>query len=153
MIETVGRFTFVVLVIFAALMFASTFSSEYDVPSFGGDVSTVFVPRIYLVILLLLSVLALCTKDTTPPSEVETRASDRRLITVVAIAAATGFAMLYVGFVIATIPGFFLFCFAFGYRKLAWLVLFSILAPLVVWFLFNDLLELPLPRSPWFTVI
>ena len=36
----------------------------------------------------------------------------KRLVTVSAIGAVTGFAMLWVGFVIAAIPGFFAFCYA-----------------------------------------
>ena len=146
--------TFGLLVAVALALFASTFSDEYDLPAFGGDVSTVFMPRVFLAVWIVLSGLAFWETLAAPRDGGE---GDRpkvalgQLLTVMAIAVATAVGMLTVGFLLALVPGFFLFCWAFGYRRVVPLAVISLLGPVGTWLLFIHLFELPLPQSPWFT--
>jgi len=149
-----NRLTYTILLILPIFLFVSTYSDIYNVPSFGGDVSTVFVPRVYLVLWIVLSFLAFFTSrnslgESTEASSMDTFSFTKLLLSTI-ISVATAFAMVSFGFILATIPGFFLFCWTFGYRKLWVLIIISIVAPLALWFIFNNFLQLPLPRSPWF---
>ena len=145
------RAVFLILLVAAALLFASTFAAEYDTPSFGGDVSTVFTPRIFLGLVLVLSAAAFFGRR---PAAEEESAGDgfrvARLLAVVAIVAIASLALPHAGFVLVMTPCLFLFCWTFGYRKIVTLSAISVLGVLAIWFLFNGVLELPLPRSPWF---
>ena len=136
----------------AALLFAATFSDRFDVPTFGGDVGPAFAPRAYLIVWMGLSAISLvqAVRGTEPAGE---GANLRKLLSVAAIACGTGYAMTVIGFVFATVPGFFLFCWAFGYRKPVILALLSVAGPLLIWALFTYVFELLLPRSPWFHMI
>ncbi len=127
-----------------------TFSPAFDVPTFGGDVGPAFAPRGYLIAWIVLALIILVQARQANPAPLSDYGDMRRLLAVVAIGVATGFAMLWVGFVIAAIPGFFAFAYALGYRRLGVLITLSIAAPLAIWALFTFGFELLLPRSPWF---
>ena len=140
------------LLIAAASFFAVTFTDQFDVPTFGGDVGPAFAPRGYLLVWMALaatSVLQALREKDEAPLEVNLR----QLVSVAAVAGATGYAMTVVGFVFSTVPGVFLFCWAFGYRKPIMLAVLSLAAPLTIWALFTYVFELLLPRSPWFHLI
>ena len=146
--------TIIILLLVAGVgLFLSTFSSEYDIPAFSGDVGTVFVPRIYLILWVALSLLVLLQMRSSPEEEKREETltfSAARLCMIIGIAAATAVAMLTIGFVFGLIPGFILFCWAFGYRRPLVLILISVVGTLGIWVLFNSVFELPLPKSPWF---
>ncbi len=139
-----------VLLLIGIGLFSMTFSSSFDVPTFGGDVGPAFAPRGYLVVWIVLAGITLTQALRTETEPISPVGDIGRLLTVSAIGAATGFAMLWIGFVLAAIPGFFTFCYALGYRRPVTLVLLSIAAPLAIWALFTFGFELLLPRSPWF---
>ncbi len=150
------RIVFAVIALAAAALFGSTFSEEYDVPSFGGDVSTVFTPRIFLGLVFLLSLLLLITAKASGETEASGdktlrigAAELRRLLAVGAVCLAVALALPHAGFVAAAAPGMFLFCLFFGYRGWTTLTLTSVLGPFAVWYLFSRLLELPLPETDW----
>lgn len=154
---TLNRLTLGVLILLPAILFATTFSAEYDVATFGGDVSTVFVPRIFLIVWFGLAIWAMidnfrATSDGNENAEGESQPSLGRLLIIALITIITAVAMLYIGFVLAAIPGYFLFCWAFGYRKPIPLLIISIISVLTTWVIFNNVLELVLPHSPWFTL-
>lgn len=147
---TFDRLVFTVIALAAAALFASTFSPDYDVPSFGGDVSTVFTPRIFLALIFLLSVLLLVTGTASgDPRERLTSREVVKLLGVAAVSLVVAFALPGAGFVAAASPGMFLFCLLFGYRRLPVLILNSLIGPFAVWYLFSRLLELPLPDTNW----
>lgn len=148
--RTLGIGVSSVLLIAAIGLFALTFTDQFDVPTFGGDVGPAFAPRGFLLVWIVLAVVSI-VNDVRSLYDVSPDPIHRgQLLGVVVIAVATGFAMVNIGFVFATVPGFFLFGWAFGYRKLAVLALVSVVAPLVIWALFTFGFELPLPSSPWF---
>lgn len=147
---TFDRSVFALIALAAAGLFGSTFSADYDVPSFGGDVSTVFTPRIFIALIFLLSVFLLITRKAAgAPREHVSRREVTKLLGVAAVSLAVAFALPEAGFVATASPGMFLFCLLFGYRRLPVLVLNSLIGPFAVWYLFSRLLELPLPETNW----
>lgn len=140
------------LLAIAAALFAATFSDQFDVPTFGGDIGPAAVPRAFLIVWMALSAavmfIALRSDDRSRIS-----ANIPKLLAVAAIVCGTGLAVMTVGFVFAAIPGFFLFCWAFGYRRPVLLAVLSVAGPLLIWALFTYGFELLLPRSPWFHMI
>ena len=139
-----------VLFVAAILIFAVTFSDQFDVPTFGGDVGPAFAPRGFLVTWMVLAAIATWTAVKSPRDEDAEELHFGQLAGVVVVTLATALGMINIGFVFATIPGFFLFCLAFGYRNLPILLVVSVVAPVAIWALFIFGFELPLPRSPWF---
>ena len=137
-----------VLLAVAAALFAVTFSDQFDVPTFGGDVGPAFAPRVYLLVWMGLAATTL-VQAVRAGARDAVGANPRKLLPVALIACATSYAMTEIGFVFATVPGFFLFCWAFGYRKPVLLVPLSVAGPLLIWAVFTFVFELPLPRSPW----
>ena len=138
------------LLIAAIALFSLTFTEQFDVPTFGGDVGPAFATRGYLLVWMGLALYATVMAVRTSPEEGGEPVRFGQLFLVVAIAAGTAVAMINIGFVFAIMPGFFLFCWAFGYRKPLQLALISIAGPVAVWTLFTFGFELLLPRSPWF---
>ncbi len=141
------------LLIVAIALFALTFTDQFDVPTFGGDVGPAFAPRGFLLVWMGLAAVTTFLAARRAPGEPTEPVRLGQLIVVVLIAAGTGFAMITIGFVFAMVPGFFLFCWAFGYRKVVQLTVISIAGPLAVWALFTFGFELLLPRSPWFHIL
>ena len=131
-------------------LLSMTFSPAFDVPTFGGDVGPAFAPRGYLVVWIGLAAITLYQARNASSEPLSNYGDIGRLVLVVVIGVLTGFAMLWVGFVLAAIPGFFAFTYALGYRRIGFLILLSIAAPLAIWVLFTFGFELLLPRSPWF---
>ena len=134
-------------------LFAMTFSDQFDVPTFGGDVGPAFAPRGFLAFWFLFALISVVQAVRSAPDGEAAKVRPKQLLAVVAITLATGYAVTKIGFYFAAVPGFFLFCLAFGYRNLLILGLLSIVAPLLIWALFTFGFELLLPRSPWFNQI
>lgn len=141
-----------VLLIVPILLFLVTLTDTFDVPTFGGDVGPAFAPRAFLVVWAVLAAIAVyqaAASRTSTEKPGDSNVNTTQLFLVMLITIATGVGMTYIGFVFAAIPGFFLFCLAFGYRKIPLLVVLSILCPLAIWAIFTYGFELLLPRSPW----
>ena len=134
----------------AALLFASSFSSDYAVEALFGDVSTVFVPRLFLIAWMALAALVFQRGFAGPEIEGLPEVAWRRLGLVASVGVLTGLGMLTIGFLLSTIPGLFAFVWFYGYRKPVPLALVSLLLPLTVWLIFVEVFQLPLPQSPWF---
>ncbi len=146
----------VLLLVIPVILFGVTFSDDFDVFTFGGDVGPAFAPRVYFVVWFVLAIMA-CRYAFRPADETVPDTPEkfdlRQLYYVMAIAVATGYGMITIGFVFATVPGFFLFCWAFGYRKLVPLGIISVTGPLAIWALFTFGFQLILPKSPWFHIM
>ncbi len=139
-----------VLFLVAALIFATTFSEQYASEPLGGDVSTVFMPRIFLLAWMFFAVLIFFMDEKGDGKRTFPRVDWRRLGAISLVSLIIAIAMLNAGFLIATIPGLWVFTWIFGYRKPVPLTVLSIVLPIAVWFLFSDVFLLPLPSSPWF---
>lgn len=150
MLLTYDRIVFAVIALAAVALFGSTFSPDYDIPSFGGDVSTVFTPRIFLALIFLLAVfLMIAGKPSSDREPGLSKTEVTKLLAVATVSLVVAFALPSAGFVAAASPGMFLFCLIFGYRRLPTLILTSLIGPFAVWYLFSRLLELPLPETNW----
>lgn len=151
--KVLDKTTSIVLLLVGIGLFISTFSEVYNIEPFMGDVGTVFMPRVYFVIWIALSIVllfqSLRSSDDEEPDQVF---SFSRLCIIMLVSGATAVAILKYGFVLGMIPGFFIFCWQFGYRKPFTLAAFSIAGTVIIWVLFNNVFELPLPRSPWFNL-
>ena len=141
------------LLLVSVALFAMTFSDQFDVPTFGGDVGPAFAPRGFLAFWFLFALISVVQAVRSAPDGTAAKIQLKQLLAVVAITLVTGYAMTKIGFFFAAVPGFFLFCLAFGYRNLLLLAVLSIGAPLLIWALFTFGFELLLPRSPWFNQI
>ena len=136
------------LLIAAVALFTLTFTDQFDVPTFGGDVGPAFAPRVFLLVWMGLALYATVMAVRALPENGGEPVRLSQLLLVVAIAAGTAIAMINIGFVFAMAPGFFLFCWAFGYRKPVQLAIISVARPVAIWALFTFGFELLLPRSP-----
>ena len=134
----------------AALLFASTFSTRYAIESLGGDVSTVFLPRAFLIVWMIFAAAVFVIGAQGRYKLDFPDVNWGRLTAISGVSLLTAAGMLTVGFLFATIPGLWIFTWIFGYRKPIQLTLFSIIFPITVWILFINVFELPLPKSPWF---
>ena len=134
----------------AALLFASTFAGDYAVEAMFGDVSTVFVPRLFLAAWMVFAAFLFASGFTRPEIKGLPEVAWRRLAAVAGVAVITGVGMLQAGFLLSTVPGFFAFTWFYGYRKPLPLAIVSVLLPLAIWLLFVEVFQLPLPQSPWF---
>ena len=140
----------ITLLLVSVALFAVTFSDQFDVPTFGGDVGPAFAPRGFLAFWFVFALIAVVQALRSAPDGEAAAVRPKQLLAVVAITLVTGYAVTKIGFFFAAVPGFFLFCLAFGYRNLPVLALLSVAAPLAIWALFTFGFELLLPRSPWF---
>ena len=140
------------LLVAGAVLFAMTFGEQFGVPTFGGDIGPAVVPRGFLLVWMALALAATISAMRSQGRPIAAL-NVRQLVLVALIAAGTGYGMTKVGFVPASVPGFFLFCYVFGYRKLLPLAALSLIAPIAIWALFTFVFELLLPRSPWFNLL
>ncbi len=145
------EFTIAATLLLAGIwLLSTTFAPAFDVPTFGGDVGPAFAPRGYLAVWIGLAAMILFQARNAGDQPLSDHGDMRRLAAAAATGTATGLAMLWVGFVLAAIPGFFAFACTLGYRRMGTLAVVSITAPLAIWALFTFGFELLLPRSPWF---
>lgn len=134
----------------AAAILATTFSERYAGEPLAGDVSTVFMPRAFLLAWMAFAALLFFRGPGAGADAAFPKVDWTRLGAVALVSLGTALAMLHAGFLIATVPGFWIFAWTCGYRRPVPLTLVSAALPLGVWFLFNDVFGLPLPGSPWF---
>ncbi|QBY01292.1 hypothetical protein E2K80_11605 [Rhodophyticola sp. CCM32] len=142
------------LLLSGIVLFALTFSADFDVVTFGGDVGPGFAPRLFLVPWILFATAV--TVQSIRSENTETRLEQiniRQLATTVIIVLATAYGITKIGFVFAMIPGMFLFCLAVGYRNLPVLLAVVLMSVPALWALFTFVFELLLPHSPWFNQI
>lgn len=128
-------------------LLSMTFGDNFNVRTFGGDVGPAFAPRLFLVAWSAFAAVTLVQALAATPDDLgEIRIA--QFLMVIVIAVLTALAMTRIGFVFAAVPGLAAFCRAFGYRKIATLMLISIAVPIGIWALFTFAFELLLPRSP-----
>ena len=138
------------LFLVAALLFASSFAMDVGEPMFG-DVSTVFVPRIFLIAWMVLAALiAIVAGRDGEADGVFAGVAWRRLWIIIAIVAVAAVAMMEIGFVFACLPAFIVFVAVFGYRRYGITIVVGALFVFALWALFLEVFRLPLPISPWF---
>jgi len=136
--------------LFALAMYAHTFSDRYVNSFLFGDVSTVFFPRVLLILIALLSgglvVRGLFVAGSTDGPAVRI---GRIAVTYLACVATIAGVWL-VGFLIAMPLGIVAIGLAMGQRRLVALIATAVIAPLLVWFVLGRLAQVSFPHGTLF---
>lgn len=134
-----------------ALLWWETTGAQYEagaVQDYGFDPA--FFPRILLVLWIVLSLVILVRSWLVWSERIESqkwlRLAGCMLLCVVYVAL-----MHAVGFLFASIAFAFAAMSFLGLQRPVWIALVGVLFPLLTWYCFVHLLQLPLPHSPWFT--
>lgn len=127
-----------------------TFDPHYQDMGIGAQFSPMFYPRILLVLWIGLSIGLIVEPFLGGERDVPQQRWGM-LFGMLALVAACTFLLTAIGFLFASI----LFCltasFYLGYRGPIGLVLTGLVFPFCTWFLFDKVLLILLPTSPWFT--
>jgi hypothetical protein len=134
------------LLIAAGALFATTFGTEYRL--LGAVQSPVYFPRIILGIMMVLTLVAI-VQDVMAGKAVEPVEKWGALIVFVVAAVIYANMITRVGFMLSSVPFSVLSLLVFGVRKPMVIVAYSILVPASLVVLFNHILKLPLPTSPF----
>lgn len=135
-----------------ALLFHESFAPGSSQLLAGHQFSPMFYPRILLVIWMLLSLTLIGRAVLLLKSDL---LADR--LNVLRVGACMVWCGIYVawlvpavGFLIASVPFAFVLTIFLGARHKVWVPTVSIVFPVAVWYVFQSILSIPLPRSPWF---
>ncbi len=131
----------------ASLMFAHTFANRYDSGPLFGDVSTVFVPRIVLVLIGCLAVIMAIRGAMTRDSEQLEELNWRRMAITFGAACATSLGIWVFGYVLAMPVGIFLVGLAIGYPNKLVLAATCVVATAVIWVALGYFARVPLPTG------
>jgi hypothetical protein len=134
------------LLIAAGALFATTFGTEYRL--LGAVQSPVYFPRIILGIMMVLTLVAI-VQDVMAGKAVEPVEKWGALIVFVVAAVIYANMITRVGFMLSSVPFSVLSLLVFGVRKPMVIVAYAILVPASLVVLFNHILKLPLPTSPF----
>lgn len=127
-----------------------SFSPHYAVMGIGASVGPMYFPRILLGLWVALSVVLVVQ-----PFIGRTKGLPSQrwgmLFGLIALVGGSALLMILIGFLFSSV----LFCLAttlfLGYRGTAGILATGLGFPLITWYLFQEILLIPLPVSPWFT--
>lgn len=134
------------LLIAAVALFATTFGTEYRL--LGAVQSPVFFPRIILGVMITLTFVAIVQDALSGARDAPV---DKWLALIVFVIAALIFANLItrLGFMLSAVPFSMLALWVFGLRNPLAILTYAIAVPGSLVVLFNHILKLPLPTSPF----
>ena len=139
-------FVLLILLLVAAALYASTFTQSFS--DVGNAHSPVFFPRIILVLWIGLSLIALIQTLISAPANTPIVGLLRLAILIAAAVAYTMFLNQY-GFFL-TSAAFAVVCLVvFGVRSPIIIVVYAVVVPGALVALFNHILKMPLPTSPF----
>lgn len=136
--------------LFAFAMYAHTFSDRYVNPFLFGDVSTVFFPRVLLILIVLLSVGLIIRGFCTAGSAGAQPVKVGRIAVTYLACITTIVGVWFLGFLIAMPPGIVAIGLAMGQRRLVALITTAIAAPLLIWIALGRLAQVSLPSGVLF---
>lgn len=153
MMEVSRRFgpaTMAVLFLAAALLlWGETFRDDYHLSRASHAMGPAFFPRIVLSGMVLFSLFVIFDTFRKESGRVKLEGAVP-VLGLIAITVAYGIAMFWIGFLLSS----FLFIVAasliLGYRKLIVVVPVAAVYAIAVWFMFQEILLIILPASPWF---
>jgi putative tricarboxylic transport membrane protein len=141
----------IVMALMAAWLIFHTFSDVYRLPYQASGRGPVFYPRIVLVCLLVFALAVIWEGRNEPGITLNWPV----LIPVISVLAATGLYVVAIGslgFLIATIGYTLALPVLLGYRKLPIVIAIAAIYPVAVWYLFDRIVQILLPASPWFEI-
>jgi len=133
----------------ALLLLAESYSEDYHLSRASTAMGPAFFPRIVLFLILGLGVLVIA-QTIRQGKEMADTSGMARVLGLAALTVIYGIAMDWIGFVFASIPYVIATAVLLGYRRWQWVVPVSVLYAFAVWFLFQKVLLIILPASPWF---
>lgn len=134
------------LLIAAAALFATTFGTEYRL--LGAVQSPVYFPRIILGIMMTLTVIVI-VQDAIAKREIEPVDKWTALVVFVIAALIFSNAITRIGFMLSAVPFSVIALWIFGLRNPLAIAAYAVLVPGALVLLFNHILKLPLPTSPF----
>lgn len=134
------------LLLAAGALFASTLGAEYQL--LGAVQSPVYFPRIILGIMIVLTVIAI-VQDVLAGKAVEPIEKWGALLVFVLASIIYANAITRAGFMLASVPFSVLGLWVFGIRKPLVIAAYAVGVPGALVVLFNHVLKLPLPTSPF----
>ncbi len=126
-----------------------SFSDIYETAYQTAGRGPVFFPRILLSAMLLLSLLVVLDGLRQKPLQLPARET-RTVLAAIAVTALYVFSITAIGFLLATVVFLFLLPLILGYRRLVILAPFSLGYAIGTWYLFEEVFQIILPKSPWF---
>lgn len=135
------------LLLAAVALFATTLGAEYQ--QLGAAQSPVFFPRIILGIWIVLTLIALIQDVLGKQKNIEPIEKWGALIVFVIAAIIYVNCVTRLGFLVSSVPFALLSLWVFGLRNPLGLVAYAIAVPGALVVLFNHILALPLPTSPF----
>ncbi|MEO1602286.1 MAG: tripartite tricarboxylate transporter TctB family protein [Pseudomonadota bacterium] len=134
------------LLIAAGALFATTFAAEYRL--LGAVQSPVFFPRIILGVMMLLVVIAIA-EDVSGRKAVAPVEKWGALILFVVASVLFANSITRLGFMLSAVPFSVIALWIFGLRNPLVIAVYAVAVPGSLVLLFNHLLKLPLPTSPF----
>lgn len=153
MIEIARRFAplamAVVFLAAALVLWGETFRNGGHLGQAGHAMGPAFFPRIVLTGMTLLAVLAIAGALRGKGGKVKL-AGGGRVLALIAITVAYGIAIGWIGFLMASFAFIVASSFALGYRRVSVVGPVAAVYAFAVWYLFQKVLLIILPSSPWF---
>lgn len=140
----------IVILATAAAMLAHTYSDIYDTGPLFGDVSTVFVPRILLISICVLSAGLIARGALSHDDDTLETMNWGRIAVTFAAASATTAGVWYFGYFLAMPVGIFVTGLAIGYRNWIVLALAGVIGTATVWITLGYLARVSLPEGQIF---
>ncbi|MCC6000275.1 MAG: tripartite tricarboxylate transporter TctB family protein [Pararhodobacter sp.] len=137
------------MALLAVFLIHHTFADVYQRSYQAAGRGPVFFPRILLGILLVLSVAVMIEARKDAALQVSWDVALRMVLVLLAtggyVLAVTkaGFLLASIGFALILPP-------LLGYRRLLPILVIAALYPVCIWYLFDRIVRIPLPSSPWF---
>lgn len=133
----------------ALLLLFESYSDDYHLSRASTATGPAFFPRIVLFLILGLGVLVVL-QTVRHGKDMADTSGLRRVLGLITITVIYGIAMDWIGFVFASIPYVVATAGLLGYRRWQWVIPVAVLYAFAVWFLFQKVLLIILPASPWF---
>lgn len=133
----------------AAVLLIESFRDDYHLSRASAAMGPAFFPRIVLALILGLGSLVIIDTIRKGKEAADT-SGFWRVIGLVVLTTVYGIAMDWIGFVFASIPYVIATAALLGYRRWEWIVPVAIAYAFAIWFLFQKVLLIILPASPWF---
>jgi|SRR5690625_214338 len=134
----------------SVIMLISSFADPSHTGRIRHDIGPNIYPRILLVLMALLSVVVIIQEFKLPSKPVSYKGW-LRVFSMVVITTLYIAAIPAIGFVLATIPYLILVPLLAGYRRYGVIISVSLIYTVGVWLLFERVLFIILPQSPWFS--
>lgn len=133
----------------ALVLWGETFRDSYHLSRASHATGPAFYPRIVLAGMILLSVLVIADAIRKERGSVKLEGV-KPVLGLVAITVAYGIAIFSIGFLVASFLYIVAVSVALGYRRLPVIVPVAAAYAVAVWFVFQEVLLIILPASPWF---